>query len=113
MIERNYGDYIQDIYDSVVDIENFIKGMEFEEFSINKKTVNAVTRSLEVIGEAAKKIPETLKKKYDHIPWKRMAGMRDKLIHEYFGVDIEILWEVIKDEIPTLKPAIKLMLDNE
>ncbi|MBU2439860.1 DUF86 domain-containing protein [bacterium] len=84
MIKRDYGDYIQDILDSIIDIENFIKGMNFEEFTKDRKTINAVVRSIEIIGEATKKIPKSLRDKYPDIPWKKMAGMRDKLIHEYF-----------------------------
>ena len=107
MGKRDYGDYIQDIIDSINDIETFIKDMDFEEFAGDKKTVNAVIRSIEVIGEAAKKIPKSLRNKHSIIPWKKMAGMRDKLIHEYFGIDMEILWKVAKDELPPLKPLIQ------
>jgi len=112
MRKRDYRDYIQDILDSVNDIENFIEGMSFEEFMRDKKTINAVVRSVEVIGEAAKKIPKTLRDKYPDIPWKKMAGMRDKLVHEYFGIDIEIMWKVAKDEIPSLKPSIQNILKS-
>ena len=107
MGKRDYGDYIKDIIDSINDIETFIKDIDFEEFAGDKKTVNAVIRSIEVIGEAAKKIPKSLKNKHSIIPWKKMAGMRDKLIHEYFGIDVEILWKVAKDELPPLKPLIQ------
>lgn len=112
MKKRDYFDYMQDISDSIIDIENFIKGMNFNEFAKDKKTSNAVVRSLEVIGEAAKKIPENLRKKYQKLPWKEMARMRDKLIHGYFGVDIEIVWKVIKDELPPLKPLIEQVLKD-
>jgi len=112
MRKRDYRDYIQDILDSVNDIENFIEGMSFEEFMRDKKTINAVVRSVEVIGEAVKKIPKTLRDKYPDIPWKKMAGMRDKLVHEYFGIDIEIMWKVAKDEIPSLKPSIQNILKS-
>ncbi len=110
MRKRDYRDYIQDILDSINEMENFIEGMNFEEFARDKKTINAVVRSIEVIGEAAKKIPKTLRDKYPDIPWKKMSGMRDKLIHEYFGIDIEILWKVARDEIPPLKPSIQNIL---
>jgi len=112
MRKRDYRDYIQDILDSINDIENFIEGMSFEEFMRDKKTINAVVRSVEVIGEAVKKIPKTLRDKYPDIPWKKMAGMRDKLVHEYFGIDIEIMWKVAKDEIPSLKPSIQNILKS-
>jgi uncharacterized protein with HEPN domain len=112
MRKRDYRDYIQDILDSINDMESFIEGMNFEEFARDKKTINAVVRSLEVIGEATKKIPKTLRDKYPDIPWKKMSGMRNKLIHEYFGIDMEILWKVAKDEISPLKPSIKNILKS-
>lgn len=112
MKKRDYRDYIQDILDAIGDIESFVKGMEFNEFTRDRKTVNAVVRSIEIIGEATKKIPKSLKDKYPDIPWKKMAGMRDKLIHEYFGIDLEILWKVAKDELPPLKPLIKKILND-
>jgi uncharacterized protein with HEPN domain len=76
-------------------------------FVRDRRTVNAVIRSLEVLGEAAKRIPDEVRQKYPAIPWKRMAGMRDKLIHEYSGVDLETVWDVITEELPLLKPALE------
>lgn len=112
MSERNYSDYVWDILNSIDEIEEFTVGMSFEGFVKDKKTVNAVIRSLEVLGEAAKKIPSDMRERYPQIPWTRMAGMRDKLIHEYFGVDLEIVWTVIKEELPPLRPKIKQMCDE-
>ena len=111
-MKREYLDYIQDILDSVNDIETFIRGMDFRGFEQDKKTTNAVVRSLEIIGEAAKKIPDEIKEKYGDIPWKNIAGMRDKLIHEYFGVDEEIVWKVAREEIPALKPFIQKLFSE-
>jgi uncharacterized protein with HEPN domain len=107
---RDYRDYLQDILDSIDDIENFVRGMGFEEFKRDRKTINAVVRSIEVIGEASKRIPRSLKARYRGVPWREMAGMRDKLIHEYFGVDVEILWKTAKDDIPPLKQVIQNMM---
>lgn len=109
---RDYGDYLQDILNSISEIEEFTTGMDLECFKKDRKTVNAVVRSLEVMGEAAKRIPEGIRKKYPTIPWKRMAGMRDKLIHEYSGVDLDIVWEVVKEEMPPIMPAVRAALDN-
>lgn len=116
MIKKDYSDYLQDILDSINDTEEFVREMTFDDFLKDKKTINAVIRSIEVIGEAAKNIPDALREKYINVPWKKMAGMRDKLIHEYFGIDLEIVWQVIKNDLPPVKPLIiKVMeeLENE
>ena len=110
MKKREYKDYIQDILDSINDIKTFVREINFEQFKNDKKTINAVVRSIEIIGEAAKKIPEALKNKYPDIPWKKMTGMRDKLIHEYFGIDIEILWKTAKENISGLEKQIKRLI---
>lgn len=112
MKERDLGDYIQDILNSIEETKEFIQGIEFEDFVEDKKTINAVVRSLEVIGEASKKIPDELRKRYHQIPWKRMAGMRDKLIHEYWGTDLEIIWETVNNELPPVAPLIQNMLED-
>ena len=107
MRDRDYIDYLQDIVDSIDDIGDFIKGMSFEEFSQDKKTINAVLRSIEVMGEAAKNVPEEIREQYPKIPWKKIGGMRDKLIHEYHGVDIETVWKTLHEDIPPLKGQVK------
>jgi len=110
MKRRDYRDYLRDMLESVDDIESFIGGMSFEEFKRDKKTLNAVVRSIEVVGEAAKKIPRALRDRHKEIPWKEMAAMRDKLTHEYFGIDVEILWKTAKDDIPPLRQPIQNFL---
>lgn len=112
MVKRVYTDYIQDILESINDIENFIKGMNFDDFKNDRKTVNAVVRSIEIIGEASKKIPKSIRDIRPDIPWKKMSGMRDKLTHEYFGIDIEIIWKVAAEEINKLKPGIQHILNS-
>ena len=109
-MEKDYRDYIQDILDSIDEIYVFIGQMSREEFLNDRKTVKAVLRNLEIVGEAAKKIPPPLRDKYPDIPWKKMAGLRDKLIHEYFGVDLEIIWQLIKEELPGILHPIQEML---
>jgi len=89
---RDYRDYINDILTSINLIEDFIKDLGLGSFKEDPKTSSAVIRQIEVIGEAAKNIPDEIRDKYADIPWKRMAGIRDKLIHEYFGADLEIVW---------------------
>jgi uncharacterized protein with HEPN domain len=112
MSKREFLDYVQDILDSIDEIESFISGMDHDEFNEDRKTVNAVIRSLEVIGEAAKKVPKEITDRYNKVPWKKMCAMRDKLIHEYFGVDEDIVWKVATEEIPPIKPFIQQILDE-
>jgi uncharacterized protein with HEPN domain len=83
--------------------------MEYEAFVKDKKTVYAVIRCIEVIDEASQKIPKEIKDKYPSIPWSCMAGMRNKMIHKYFGADITILWQTVKDDIPPLKKSIQVL----
>lgn len=109
-MRRDYGDYLKDILDAIDETHEFTEGLSFEAFSRDRKTVNAVVRSLEVLGEAAKRIPDVIRGEAPRMPWKYMAGMRDKLIHEYFGVDLSIVWAVIKDELPPLRPEIERLL---
>ena len=109
-MKRNYLLYIKDIVDCINKIESFIKNMNFEEFTNDDKTSSAVVRKLEIIGEASKQIPDSIKRKYTNIPWSSMARMRDKLIHFYFGVDYEIVWKVIKEQLPRIKLILEEIL---
>jgi uncharacterized protein with HEPN domain len=103
-MRREYKDYIDDIADSMEKAMRFLEHMNFDEFTKDEKTIFAVVRALEIIGEAVKHIPAPIRRKYPEIPWREMAGMRDKVIHEYFGVDLKIIWNVVKERIPVLKP---------
>ena len=88
--------------------------MNYKDFLNDRKTVYAVIRALEIIGEATKNIPSTVKGRYREIPWKDMAGMRDKMIHGYFGVDLKRVWSTVKEDIPNLKPFFeKILRENE
>ena len=111
-MRRTYRDYVLDLLASLQELEEFTEGLDFDTFARDRKTINAVLRSLEVMGEAAKRIPSQIRERYPGIPWKRMAGMRDKLIHEYSGVDLEIVWGVVKDEIPPLKPLLERLCQH-
>ncbi|OGR17918.1 MAG: hypothetical protein A2X81_02210 [Desulfobacterales bacterium GWB2_56_26] len=104
---REITDYLCDILTSIVEIEEFLQGMTYATFASDKKTVNAVIRSLEVLGEATKHIPASFRKKHPDIPWSRMAGMRDVLIHDYMGVDLMTVWKVAQERLPEIKPLIE------
>lgn len=116
-MKRKYGDYIEDIIDSIDKTQEFIKGITYQRFAKNEKTIYAVIRAVEVIGEAAKNVPYSLRKEYPDIPWKDMAGMRDKLIHEYFGIKLDIVWNTVKNELLPLRDkfikVLKYLEDNE
>lgn len=90
--------------------ENFVSDCTFEDFIEGIKTQYAVIRALEIIGEAAKNIPDDVRQKYPAVPWKDLAGIRDKLIHAYFGVDLEVVWLSVKEGIPEAKPVIESLL---
>ncbi len=101
-MSRDYRDYLNDIIDAIKTAQEFTNQQNFEAFSQDKKTIFAITRALEIVGEAIKKIPVHLPKKYPSIPWKELAGMRDKLIHNYSGVNLSIVWETVSQELPPL-----------
>ncbi len=104
--------FIEHINDSIKNAENFVKGVSKDSFLKNKEKQHAVVRAIEVIGEAVKNISLAFRHKYSEIPWAKIAGMRDRLIHHYFGVNIERVWEVVKDDIPLLKKQIQTILEE-
>ena len=109
---RDISLYLQDIVQAMLAIEQFVEGMSFNEFKTDDKTSSAVIRKFEIIGEATKQIPEEIRNKYPLIPWKEMAGMRDRLSHFYFGIKYDLVWHTIKDVIPQVKPAIQEILKS-
>ena len=104
--------YLRHILDAVSDIKRFMEGLTKEEFFENKEKQYAVLRALEIIGEATKNLSKELKAKHSEIQWKDIAGMRDKLIHEYFGVNLNLVWETVKKNIPELEKKISEMLST-
>jgi len=109
-MKREVGDYIEDIIEAMSNAMEFTKNMSHDEFAKDIKTTYAVIRAIEIAGEAVKNIPEEMRKEYPDIPWRSIAGMRDKVIHAYFGVKIERVWEVVKRDIPNLKPKFEKIL---
>ncbi len=109
-MRRDYKLFLRDIIDAMKAIENFVEGMTFDDFIKDDKTSSAVIRKFEIIGEATRSIPDEIKKSYPQVPWKYMIGMRDKLIHGYFGIDFEIVWDAIKIDVPKVKPELLKIL---
>jgi uncharacterized protein with HEPN domain len=104
--------YLTHILDAISDIEKFMQGVPEKEFFENKEKQYAVLRALEIIGEATKNLSSELKTKSAGIDWKNIAGMRDKLIHAYFGVNLPLVWETVKKDLPQLKKQVLKMLEN-
>ena len=111
-MKRDFRDYVADIIKSIESLESFTKGMSYEEFVRDEKTVWAVIRGIEIIGEAVKSLPDDLKEKHPDIPWREMTAMRNKLIHEYFGVDVKVLWLTVQQDIPSVKPQLSEIFKN-
>lgn len=106
-MKRDINLFIQDILESIKDIESFSKGLTKEKFISDKLKQNAIIRSLEVIGEATKNIPNSFREKYPDIPWKKITGFRDILSHAYFGVSMERVWNIIEKDLSILKKEIE------
>jgi uncharacterized protein with HEPN domain len=103
--------YLKDINKAIDSIKKFIQGMNLEQFKNDDKTSSAVIRKFEIIGEATKNIPDVIKEKYPQIPWKDITGMRDKLIHAYSEVDLNLVWKTIQQRLPELKSFLDDMLE--
>jgi len=95
---------------AIVSIESFVAGLDFNAFETDDKTLSAVIRKLEIIGEAVKQLGEDIRQTHPEIPWKQIAGMRDKLIHFYFGVNAHLVWQTIHSRLPELKAAMEQSL---
>jgi len=109
---REYKLFIQDILQAIKDIDEFTSNMDFEEFCKDEKTKSAVVWQIHIIGEASKNISKSISDKYKEVPWKYMARIRDKIVHFYFGIDYEIVWDVVKKKLPEIKPLIEKVLTD-
>lgn len=106
MRRRTYVDYVRDMLAHAQWAEEFVRGVSLEQFRQDRQKVLAVTRALEVVGEAARQLPATVRQRYPEIPWSKVIGMRNILIHGYFGVDEEVLWRTAQEDLPPLQEAL-------
>jgi uncharacterized protein with HEPN domain len=110
MSERSYKLFVEDILEAMDKIDRYTEGLTSDSFAESEMVIDAVVRNLEVIGEASRYIPEDVRDKYPDIPWKRMVGLRNIVIHQYFGVDLSIVWEVVSRNLPETRPTLVEML---
>ena len=111
-MNRDISIYVKDILENMERAERFVEGMSYEEFAEDEMANFAVMRCIEIMGEAAKHVPDSVRDKYPGIPWRDIAGMRDKVIHFYFGVNLERVWLVVEEDIPQIKPHITKVLED-
>ena len=112
-MKRNIKLYLQDIWESTLAIEEYTQNLAEEEFYSNRQVQDAIIRRLEIIGEAVKNIDDDFRNKYPQIPWKKIAGMRDIITHEYFGVKLERVWDVVRKDLPHIKQQMLLIMERE
>ena len=113
MSERIDKDFLAHIIEAVRRTTSYTEKVTYEEFLKDIKTQDAVIRNIEIIGEAIKNLSEEIRNRYSEIPWKNMAGMRDKLIHHYFGVNFSIVWKIAKEELPEIVKKIEKLVESE
>ncbi len=109
-MKRKYKLFLDDIVENVDRIQRFVSGMSFDDFKDDEKTLYAVSRSLEIIGESVSQIPDEVKDKYDDIPWRDIKNFRNQVIHKYWDVDVEIVWDIIENELGELKNKVLKLL---
>ncbi|MEW6621229.1 MAG: DUF86 domain-containing protein [bacterium] len=112
MMKKDDTIYLRHILDAIAKIEKYTVGIDYEIFIEDTQIQDSIIRQLEIIGEATKRFSDTFRDKYPHISWKKIAGMRDKLIHDYLGVDTDAIWDTVKDNIPDLREKVALIIEK-
>ena len=112
-MSRIYIDYLRDMHENANRAIKFIEGMDYDTFSKDEKTVYAVIRAVEIIGEATRNIPEEIRAKYPEIPWRDASNMRNKLVHRYFGINIEVIWQTLNEDLPMLADTLQEIIRRE
>ncbi|HAF70682.1 MAG: Nucleotidyltransferase [Acetothermia bacterium 64_32] len=112
MFKKDWRLFAQDILESIARIESYVADLAYEDFLADNKTQDAVVRNLEIIGEAARHIPQDVQSQHPGIPWAQLIGLRNRLIHGYFVVDYEIVWDIVKNELPGLKRKLAAILEE-
>lgn len=107
---RDYKVFLDDVLEAIANISQFVGAMTRQEFEVDKKTVHAVVRNLEVVGEAVKGVPAGVRVRYPQVPWQRIAGLRDILIHHYFEIEVDIVWDIVQNKLPELKIQVEAIL---
>lgn len=106
-MRRDYKVYVDDVLASIRKIKNYTKALSKKRFLTDEKTIDAVVRNLEIIGEAINNIPEEIRSRYPNVEWRKISGLRNILVHEYFGIDTEIIWDIVRNKIPELEKEIR------
>ena len=107
---RDYRMYLEDMREACGKVRRYVEGISFQAFAADEKTIDAVVRNLEILGEAAKQVPDALRSQHSQIDWFRIAGLRDILIHQYFGIDLAIVWDVVQNKVPILLQHLERIL---
>jgi len=102
---------VEDIWEAIEKIERYVSGLDHEAFIRDDKTVDSVVRNLEIIGEAANRIPENIRAQYSEIEWRKIIGLRNRIVHDYFSIDVEIVWEIVQKDLPIFKSKLSLVRD--
>ena len=112
MSKRDWKFLFEDILECTVKIDEYLNDLDYTDFVKNSMLIDAIVRNIEIIGEASARVPDTVQNKFSDIPWKQLRGIRNRIIHEYFGVDLNIIWHIVKNDIPLLKKQVNKALES-